>query len=204
MVGKRVERYLASLPAGLDSHLRCETKASLLHSALEGQDAEAVAALLPERVATVARDLPPAGVWVPAVYNDVIFHAVCELAYPDERSMMAWCYERAKSLARKSIYRRLLRAAGPARLFRLAAAAHRLFQRGTELKATVREDGVTLRVTFPFRLHDEINSLSNVPAIIALAELTGGENVEAALIDYGDLHAIYECTWASRSASARA
>lgn len=190
-----LERYLASLPIGVDSHPHCQAKASLVHSALGGMDSDAVAAVLPEPVAEMVRSLPPASFWVPAVWSDAVFHAVCDTHFETEDAILEWCYERTAQMSRNPIYRGFMKVVGPSRIFRIGPKVHRLIQRGTSLRNHVEPGRVVSRVGFPSHLHDRLNSLSNVPVIRALAELTGGKNVQATLREYDAVSAVYECTW---------
>jgi hypothetical protein len=117
------------------------------------------------------------------------------VAYPTEAAMLKWTYDRAKRMARNPLYRGIMKAVGPSRLFRIGPKAHGLLQRGTELRNTIEPGRVISRVSYPHGLHDHWNSLSNVPALRALAELTGGRAVRARMLDHGDLHTTYECSW---------
>lgn len=197
-MGKReptLGRYLASLPIGIDSHPHCQTKASLVHSALEGMDAEVVAAALPEPIAEMVRSPPPSSFWVPAVFSDAVFHAVCDTCFESEEAIMDWCHERAAQMSRSPIFSRFMKVVGPERLFRLAPKLHRLLQRGSTLRSDVQPGRLVTRVGYPSNLHDRLNSLSNVPVIRAIAELTGGKNVQSSMREHTAVAAIYECTW---------
>ena len=187
--------YLDGLPDGLASHPACETKASLARSALDGHDAEKIAAALPEPLASFVRAPAPAGVWIPAVWSDAVFHAVCDVYYPTETAMRDWTFERSILLARNPLYRGMLKVVGPERMFRMGPRMNRLFQRGTTLDNQVESKRVLSHLTFPWKLHDAVNLSSNVPAIRALAVITGGKGVRATMVEHSEIHAIYECSW---------
>ena len=138
---------------------------------------------------------PPAGVWIPATWSDGIFHAVCDLYYPTEAAMQQWTFERSTQLAKNPLYRGLLKAVGPTRMFRMGPRMNRLFQRGTTLANEIRDRSAVSRMTFPPGLHDRVNLSSNVPALRAMAVITGGKGVKARMLEYSETHALYECTW---------
>ncbi|MAQ16193.1 MAG: hypothetical protein CMN30_15560 [Sandaracinus sp.] len=187
--------YLAGLPAGLESYSTCQTKASLALSAMDGHDLASHADDLPDALAGFVREPPPAGVWIPATWSDGIFHAVCDLYYPTEAAMQQWTFERSTQLAKNPLYRGLLKAVGPTRMFRMGPRMNRLFQRGTTLANEIRDRSAVSRMTFPPGLHDRVNLSSNVPALRAMAVITGGKGVKARMLEYSETHALYECTW---------
>lgn len=192
----QLSAYLDSLPAGLASYPHCQTKASLVLSALRGlEQEELLASGLPAELETFIREPPPLGLWVPAVLSDAMFHACCDVFYPTESAMLKWTYERTIDLAKNPLYRGLLKAVGPRRWFRMGPKINRLFQRGTTLVNEVGERQCISEMTFPPRLHDHTNLMSNVPVIRATATLSGAKGVRAKLVEHSDTHARYECTW---------
>jgi len=188
--------YLESLPAGLGSYPHCQTKASLVRSALHGLDQDALLAVsLPPELESFVRDPPPLGLWVPAVLSDAMFHACCDVFYSTEAAMLKWTYDRTVDLAKNPLYRGLLKAVGARRWFKMGPQINRLFQRGTTLNNEVGDQVCVSEMTFPPRLHDHRNLMSNVAVIRATAVLSGAKGVRARLVEHSETHARYECTW---------
>lgn len=101
----QLHAYLDRLPAGLGSYPHCETKASLALSALEGLDVERLLETdLPEELESFIREPPPLGLWIPAVFNDAIFHACCDVFFPTDAALLRWCYDRTVGLATHPLY----------------------------------------------------------------------------------------------------
>ncbi|MEM6956036.1 MAG: hypothetical protein AAF645_10120 [Myxococcota bacterium] len=188
--------YIARLPDGLASYPECQSKGSLLLSAVLDQDLDEITEGLPPVLVNVMRAPPPAGVWVSAVLSDAAFHAVCDRVYATDDAMLAWCRERTMMMATNPLYRAFFRVSGPRVLFKMSMHSHRLFQRGTDLEIeTLEPNRVVSRMTHPPHLHSRLNQLSNVSLFEAIAELTGGKNVKATMLERGPTEALYECTW---------
>ena len=191
----KLSGYLASLPQGLDSYPECTTKASLALSAFEKHDVEQLAEGLPRELAELVFSPPSGGMWIPAVWSDSIFHAMCDVFYPTEAAMRTWTRERTERLAANRLYRALLKRAGPGRFFRMSQRTHRLFQRGTEVETEAKDGHMITRMQFPPGLHNRLNLVSNEPALHTIVELTGGKSVRARMTEWSDVSATYECSW---------
>jgi len=98
-----LERYLASLPIGIDSHPHCQSRASRMHSAIEGKDTKAIAAALPEPIAAIVREPPSPSMWIPAVWSDAVFHAVCDTSFQTEEAILEWCHEPSHPCGRRRL-----------------------------------------------------------------------------------------------------
>lgn len=191
----RLAEYVRALPEGLASYPECKSKGSLVVTAIEGHDVEHLGDGLPAEVAALLREPPLSGLWIPAPLSDAVFYVIVDAYYPTAEAMLEWTYERTMRASRSKMYRALTRVAGPTALLRMSAAAHGLFQKGTDLKATRRKDGVDLRLTHPPWLHGGWNHLSNVGLFRALLEITGAREGEAEMLESGPSEARYRVTW---------
>ncbi|MBX3272994.1 MAG: hypothetical protein KF729_22215 [Sandaracinaceae bacterium] len=187
--------YLASLPAGLDSYPQARSKGTLLRSSLDGHRVEPLLDGLPERLAALISSPPPAGVWVPAVHSDAVFHVVRDHYYPSDEAVRAWTLERTRATVHKPMYRALVRVAGPAVLLRMGAKVHGLLQQGTSVDVVVEGRRVEVTERFPPHLHSREVLLANVALLESLVEITGGASPAAAMLDESPTRARYECTW---------
>lgn len=194
--GRRLREYINSLPDGLESYPKCQTKTTIALSAIENHDPRELAEGVPEELAALLLNPPPVGVWIPATHSDAIFHLVCDKHYPSEDEMIEWCYQRTVAVAEHPIYAAILRVSGPRIFFSMSVRTHGLFQRGTEIELLVNSGKrMVCRMTFAPRLHNRFNLLSNVPLFQGAAELTGGKNVSCRLLEHSRTGADYECTW---------
>lgn len=101
--------YLAQLPQGLNSYPEALSKGSLLRSSLEGHDVGRLVDELPDVLRAVIESPPPAGVWVPAVHSDAVFHAVVDRFHPTDERVIAWSEARTLSMAKGPMYGALFR-----------------------------------------------------------------------------------------------
>ena len=194
--GRRLREYLSSLPHGLASYPNAQTKTTVALNALENHDPQEIAEGAPEELAAIILNPPPLGVWMPATYSDAIFHLVCDKHYPSEELMKEWCFQRTMAAAKNPLYSAMFRISGARALFALIHRTHGLFQRGTKVKVlTNTGKRVKAVMTFPPRLHNRFNLLSNESLFRGSAELTGGQDAECRLLKYTETTAHYECTW---------
>ena len=154
-----------------------------------------VLAQLPTALTELIDHPPPPTVWIPAVHSDALFHIVCDTHYPRHADMMEWVERRTRKMAARKMYQSLMRIAGPKILLRSAAAAHGLFQKGTDLEARIRGSSAQMILSYAPCLHSPLNTLSNVPLWRVVLELTGGENVRVERTEHSEHRAVYECEW---------
>ena len=187
----RLAAYLDGLPEGLDSYPECQSKATLLVSAFDGVDASELLDGLPDRLTSLVREPPAAGIWVPAVWSDAMFHASCDRFFPTVEAVQAWTYERTVRISKHPIYRRLLTVPGPRMLIKIGTKAHGLIQRGTEIETALDRRGAELTMRFPPRLHVGLNLSANVALWRGCVEITGGQNVRCDMVSCSDTEARY-------------
>lgn len=190
-----MDAYLDALPDGLDSYPQCQSKASLLHSALVGHEAfsSGLPDVLRERI-----DSPPApGFWIPAVHVIATVHAIIDVHYQgDEEATLSWGARRTAVIADNSLYRALLRVSSPRVFFSMSAKVNRLLQRGTKFKMEVLEDGRALaRLRFPRFLHDRPSLLGTVAMCDTIVKLTGGVPKGTNMVEVTPTHALFDCRW---------
>lgn len=150
---------------------------------------------LPKRLVRLLEEPPPAGVWVPAVLSDAVFHIVVDRRYPDEEALLRWTHLRTVSMVEKPMYRALVRVAGPGIFLKMGARVHGLIQKGTSMSVTLDRKRAEIVESFPPFLHSHLVLLSNVALLRGLIEITGGENVSALMTAEAPEEACYECTW---------
>lgn len=190
-------RYLAALPEGLDSYPESQSKGSLVRSTLQWHDARELLSELPETLALLVREPPPAAIWTPAVHGIALVHAVCDRYYRSDEEVLAWGARRSRALAKQGLYRAVLRVSGPRFLFSMTPRLNSMLQRGTHFENVALEPGrVLARLTYPPHLHSRRTLLGTVALCRTLVELTGGECTGAEMPECTETHATFECTWA--------
>lgn len=191
------DAYLAGLPtkAPFRAFPECQSKASLLTTAIEHHGLPRLAIDIDPDVRDHLEHPPPVSGWVADVQ---LYGAVCALADghgygPAE--LERWIATLARRLYRQPIYRFLMLVVSPERLIRGTAKRWGAFHRGTELE--VRESAehrVVIQIRRP-RPTLGIVQPSMVASIqVAIEEAGGKEVVSSVLDDRADTLDI-ELTW---------
>jgi hypothetical protein len=150
-----MERYLASLPAGLDSFADCLTKGSVLRSTLLQQPIEQIAARLPEVLRPLVTDPPVDSEWVSEVRFIAVYHAVADVRGYGDAEILTWARDRNRALFRNPAYRILMAVSSPGTLIRGAAMRWSNWHRGTALEIEgILDEGVRALLRFPEGLYD--------------------------------------------------
>lgn len=187
--------YLSRLPAELDSYPECRTKGSMIRSALEGHDLSTDADGLPKRLAEIVADPPPPTRWLPLVYGDAIFHAVCDRFYPTEEQVLDWTYQRTVSMAKNKMYRKLVQVAGPAFLLKISTKVHGVFEKGTRARAEVGDHEARIELSHPPHVHSRLNHYANVGMLHGIIDITGGQRSHCEMRHSKPEGAVFECRW---------
>ncbi len=193
---ERLERYLAGLPAGLDSFPDCLAKGSVLRSTLAQQPVPDIAARLPAVLRPLVTDPPVDSEWLAEARFVAIYHAVCDVRGYSDAEVLHWARERNRNLFRNPAYRILMSVSSPGTLIRGAAMRWSNWHRGTSLEIEgIQDDGVRALLRFPDGLFDPMMLQVFGEAFAAGLELarapTPGSKVE--LVEPGV--ARYLCSW---------
>lgn len=167
-----MERYLAGLPAGLDSFPQCLAKGSVLRSTLFQQPIEELARRLPESLRQLVIDPPVDSEWMSEVRFVAIRHAVIDVRAYSDAQVLAWARERNRALFRNPAYRILMAVSSPATLLRGASMRWSNWHRGTTLEIEgILDEGVRALLRFPPGLFDELMLSAFGEAFVAGLEL---------------------------------
>jgi hypothetical protein len=183
-----MERYLAGLPAGLDSFPECLAKGSVLRSTLIQQPVGELAARLPAPLRALVTDPPVDSEWLPEVRFAAIYLAVADLRGFGEAEVLAWARERNRSLFRNPAYRILMAVSSPATLIRGATMRWSNWHRGSTLEVEgVVDIGVRALLRFPPGLFDPLMLQVFGEAFVAGLELARAKNPasKVELVDAG-------------------
>lgn len=169
---ERMERYLAGLPAGLDSYGDCLCKGSLLRSALAQQPIEELSARLPPPLVPLVRDPPVDSEWVAEARFAAVLHAIADVRGYADADFVTWTRDRNRTLFRNPAYRILMAVSGPGTLVRGAAMRWSAWHRGTSLEVEgILDEGVRALLRFPAGLFDGMMLDAFGGAFVAALEL---------------------------------
>jgi hypothetical protein len=150
------ERYVASLPGGLDAYPEAQAKGALVRSVLLDHPIEVLRAL-PAPVRGWVTDPPLDNVWVSEARFCALIHAIAEARGWREQATLDWCRERDRDLLSGPLYRILMLAATPEAMLRHAPTRWAAFHRGSTLTfAGFADDGARASLAFPKGLFDPL------------------------------------------------
>lgn len=150
-----MERYLASLPAGLDSFSDCLAKGSVLRSSLIQQPIEEIAARLPPSLRPLVTDPPVDSEWISEVRWMAVYHAVADVRGYSDADLRVWARDRNRALFRNPAYRILMAVSSPGTLLRGASMRWSNWHRGSSLEIEgILDEGVRALLRFPANLFD--------------------------------------------------
>ena len=190
----RLSRYLAGLPAGLDSYPEAQTKGSVYRNLLD--DVPCHLAALPAPLRHHLQHPPIASEWLPEVHLWALAFAVADQQGMDEARLHAWAAERNRKLFEGSVYRTLMAMVSPSTLFRFCAVRWNAFHRGTSMQAgPVSDDGCQVTLAFPRAVFDEqvLRFLAVVFRTALEASRAVGPQVE--LVSSTDSSGFYRARW---------
>lgn len=145
----RVERYLARMPRGLDSHPECMIKASVFRVFTDSRSIrhfpwdEA-----PPPIAKLLRTPVPYTEWLPEVQVMATTLALADHHKLSDAETVRWFHEANASLLNNRMYRAFMSLASPSMLIRAAPRAWSMFHRGSGFG--VVQDGHEAQVTLRF------------------------------------------------------
>jgi len=193
--GPSFERYVASLPGGLDAYPSAQAKGTLVRSVLEEQPREVLEAL-PPALRRWVDDPPLESDWVREAALCALLHAVTEARGWREHAILDWARERNRELFSGPLYRLLMVVATPEALLRHAGMRWSNFHRGSSLTFQgFSDDGARLGLVFPVGLFDPL-ILRVYGAVFGVAlELAHARAPVVALEEAGDGFARYCARW---------
>lgn len=191
-----LERYLQSLPAGIDSYPECQTRGIIVRSAVKEHAPKPAWSTLPLQLRELIHDPPLPTTWVPAVLSDAMFCVLVDTYYPTKQAIFTWNHDRTSRLSRSTAYRMLTRATSLRTFLRSAARVHEYFQRGTNMRVELHEKtGGTFWLEHPPYLHCELNHYSNEAVFQAVLETAGVSEPLVRLVEVTPRHGKYEAQW---------
>lgn len=152
-----MDRYLAGLPAGLDSFPECVAKGSVLRSTLVQQPVAEIAARLPAPLRQLVTDPPVDSEWMSEVRLVAIYLGVTDVRGYGDADVLAWARDRNRALFRNPAYRILMAVSSPATLLRGATMRWSNWHRGSTLEIEgIADAGVRALLRFPPGLFDDL------------------------------------------------
>jgi len=191
-----VDRYLASLPGGLEAYRECTHKGVPLGVWLRRSPIAGLAELVPSKVGDLLRapgDLPP---WVPEVHANVIYLAMREARFADDAAFLAHASECNRAVLDTPANRVLFWAASPRAILRGAEVRWRSLHLGTKIDVRFPSAvSADVELTFPPNLMPEIVLRGNAVAAAVALENAGARDVEIDLRAVDATRGAFFCRW---------
>ena len=177
-----VDRYLASLPGGIDAYRECAHKGVPLGVWLRHSPIAGLAERVPPRVGDLLRapgDLPQ---WIPEVHANVIYLAIREVHFADDSAFLAHARECNRAVLDTPANRVLFWAASPRAILRGAQVRWRSLHVGTQIHVRFPSSAsADIELTFPPNLMPEIVLRGNAQGVAVALENVGARDVEIEL-----------------------
>ena len=126
--------YADSLPDGLDSYPDCTSKASAYRALLDRLPFSDELEQLPPALAELITHPEPLSAWIPSVHYNALFLVALDRFFErDPERVASWYYELRVEMFRSILYRALMLAVSPTKIFRSAHRRWGTFHRGTTL-----------------------------------------------------------------------
>jgi hypothetical protein len=141
-----LDRYLESLPNGIDSYPEATVKGAVLRSMLLEVDFKPEPGVLPAAVERCAQEPPATSTWVPETFHGALSEAIYDARFHEHGGMPAfesWVLERSRKLISSPLYKVLFFVVRPERVFIGAQKRWSAFHRGSRFEIT--DEGATRR-----------------------------------------------------------
>jgi tRNA A-37 threonylcarbamoyl transferase component Bud32 len=191
-----MERWLATLPAGLDSYPEATQKGSVCAAFLEGVDLRPLEGRLPAPLAELLKYRPTAASWVSEVKATALYLACAEACFPGEAAYVDFARRTNRRLLGGPLYGMLFRALGTRRVLEGAASRWEHLHRGSRLEVVEHvEHRARVRLETPPNLVPPLIASCYGTVLQAVIEVSGAKAVDIAVRVESPTHHVFEGSW---------
>lgn len=195
----RLDRYLASLPHGIDSYPDCVQKGSVSKEFLRFMPSAGLAGRVPKPVENLILRPPAPSAWVPEVHVEALFLSVLDAHFGDDTEFLTRSYVANKELLTGPLYRVLMLVASPLYLVKNAESRWKTFHRGvnllTDALPTEKTGTARFHLEYPKLLLPEVLAKSYTTAFRAGLEAAGGREVKAEVAQWAETRCEFTISW---------
>jgi serine/threonine protein kinase len=192
-----MERWLATLPAGLDSYPEATQKGSVCAAFLEGIDVRPLDGRVPAPLSELLKFRPMASAWVSEVKATALYLACAEACFPSEAAYVEFALGTNRRLLGGPLYGMLFRAMGPRRVLEGSASRWEHLHRGSTLEVTERGEGrAVVRLSTPPHLVPPLIARCYGTVLQAVIEVAGAKAAGIAVRVESPTQLVFEGTWA--------
>lgn len=192
----RIDAYLASLPEGIDSYPQCTHKGEPLSIWLRRSPTEGLADKLPAPCAALLDAARPFPSWVPEVHANVLYLAILEVSFGDERAFLAHAEQCNRAVLQTPTNRVLFWVAAPKAILRAAGQRWSSLHRGSAIEVRVAQDtAAEVDLHYPPRLFPEIVLRGTATGFLAALENAGARDVQMDVRRVDETRAMFAARW---------
>ena len=191
-----MERYLESLPGGLDAYPEYVQKASVVKQFSTEMPTSLLVGHLPDELEPlISKNFPTSG-WVSETWANAVLLAVRDVGYSSDDDFVAAAMRANRRLLNGPIYGLLLQVVSPCFLVRNLASRWAVFHQGIELSAVSNAPKeAQLRMSFPKRLIPPLITRAYATAFQCAIESAGGKSVWSQIISQDPIHSEFRVSW---------
>jgi hypothetical protein len=191
-----VDRYLASLPGGLDAYPECQHRGEPLWVWLQRSPRAGLAEQVPAPTAVLLGPGHAIPGWVPEVHANVLYLAVREACFADDEAFLAHAYGRNRAVLETPTNRVLFWAASPKAILRAAGLRWSSLHRGSAIEVRIVGDASAhVTLTYPPKLFPEIILRGTATGFTVALENAGARDVTLGVREVGETSAVFEGSW---------
>jgi hypothetical protein len=191
-----VERYLATLPEGLDACPHCLHKGEPLAVWLDHSPTAGLCERIPPAVATLLDRSRPMPTWVSEVHANVLYLAIRELYFESDQAFLEHASRVNRAVLDTPINRILFWVASPKSLLRGAGIRWSSLHKGSTFEPRIRGDtAAEAEMGFPANLFPRIVLLGNGTGFAAALENAGARDVVVDLKTLQPTLAVFTASW---------
>jgi hypothetical protein len=191
-----VDRYLDSLPGGLNAYPECLHKGEPLAVWLDRSPTSDLADRVPAPLAALLERRRAIPTWVPDVHACVLYLAMREVHFDSDEAFLAHASRVNHAVLDTPTNRVLFWVGAPKAILRGAGLRWNSLHRGTTFETRIRGDSAAeVDIGFPPNLFPRIVLLGNGTGFKAALENAGARKVVVELEAHQATHAHFRVTW---------
>lgn len=191
-----MERYISSLPGGLDAYPEHLQKATVVQQfATEMPSAKLIGQLPPALEPLIMPNLSPSS-WVSEVKANALLMAVRDVCYADDDSFVAAAMRANRRLLTGPIYRVLMKVISPSFMVKNCGSRWAMFHQGIHLVPSMEsKQSARMTITFPVGLVPQLIIRAYATAFQVSIEAAGAKNATSKIVSHDLVHSTFEVHW---------
>lgn len=199
-MGERMDAYLASLPAGLESYPQCRIKGAAFAPLVKSPPPGLDPSVLPASLRGVLERPPSVTDWVPEVWFASIVHHLRDAVFDTDEAYEAWNLEGMRNTLGGPLYRMRFAFLSPRRMAKMAPRSWSSFRLGSH-RTLLEEhpDHNVGQLEYPEHFVDEFYMRFHGRSIEYIYSLSRAKNPRFALLEWTPTKSVFRVDYNVRS-----